>query len=118
MVIQIYTIKKIKMFVISDTHNCLNEEDLKNFIEQHKEYDVCLLLVEHSTNDISIILKYVDNNKIYGLLGNHDYNYLKEFNINNLNGKIININGQQFQEYKEVLNINHLISHLLLKEKV
>lgn len=52
--------------------------------------------MEHSTNDISIILKYVDNNKIYVLLGNHDYNYLKEFNINNLNGKIININGQQF----------------------
>lgn len=32
--------KKIKMIVISDTHNCLNENDFKNFIEQHKEYDV------------------------------------------------------------------------------
>ena len=35
----------------------------------------------------------IDNNKIYGLLGNHDYDYLEEFNINNLNGKTINING-------------------------
>ena len=85
--------KKITMIVISDTHNCLNEDDFKKFVEQHKEYDVCLLLGDHHSNDISIILKYIDNNKIYGLLGNHDYDYLEEFNINNLNGKTINING-------------------------
>ncbi len=84
--------KKIKMIVISDTHNCLDEDDFKNFVMQHKEYDVCLLLGDHNPRDISIILKYIDNNKIYGLLGNHDYDYLKEFNINNLNGKVIKIN--------------------------
>jgi len=85
--------KKIKIIVISDTHNCLNEEQFKQFIEQHKYCDICLLLGDHSSNDISIILKYIDKSKIYGLLGNHDYNYLAEFNINNLNGKVINING-------------------------
>ncbi len=85
--------KKIKMIVISDTHNCLNEEQFKKFVEQHKSYDICLLLGDHHSNDISIILKYIDNSKIYGLLGNHDHNYLEEHNINNLNGKIINING-------------------------
>ena len=85
--------KKIKMIVISDTHNCLNENEFKCFMEQHKEYDVCILLGDHSSYDISKILKYIDKNKTYGLLGNHDYNYLEEYNINNLNGKIINING-------------------------
>ena len=85
--------KKIKIIVISDTHNCLNENEFKQFIELHKEFDICLLLGDHQPKDISIILKYIGKNKIYGLLGNHDYNYLEEFNINNLNGKIINVNG-------------------------
>ena len=44
-------------------------------------------------NDISVVLKYVDKDKTYGLLGNHDYSYLSEFNIKNLNGNVINING-------------------------
>lgn len=85
--------KKIKLIVISDTHNCLIEENFKQFVCQHEEYDACLLLGDHHSNDISIILKYIDKNKIYGLLGNHDYNYLEEFNINKLNGEIIDING-------------------------
>lgn len=84
---------KIKMIVISDTHNCLKEEEFKIFMEQNKEYDLCLLLGDHHANDIAIILKYTDKEKIYGLLGNHDYNYLEDYNIKNLNGKIININN-------------------------
>ncbi len=84
--------KKIKMIVISDTHNCLNEAEFSKFINIHKNYDVCLLLGDHHSNDIEIILKYIDKNKIYGLLGNHNYDYLESYNINNLNGNIITIN--------------------------
>lgn len=85
--------KKIKLIVISDTHNNLNENDFKQFIEKNKYFDICLLLGDHSINDISTIIKYIDKNKIYGLLGNHDCNYLEAFSINNLNGRMINIDG-------------------------
>ncbi len=85
--------KKIRLIVISDTHNCLNEAEFKVFIQKYNNYDICLLLGDHNYNDIKIILKYVDKTKVYGLLGNHDYNYLDEFKLNNLNGKIICING-------------------------
>lgn len=85
--------KNIKMIVISDTHNSLIEEEFKKFMYEHNDYDVCLLLGDHNFNDITIILKYIDKDKIYGLLGNHDHSYLDEFNIRNLNGNIINING-------------------------
>ena len=39
------------------------------------------------------ILKYVDSEKIYALLGNHDHDYIGKFNLKNLNGKVIDVNG-------------------------
>lgn len=83
----------IKLLILSDTHNTLDEEEFKSFILSHNDYDVCLLLGDFGYRDLPIILKYVDKNKIYALLGNHDYDYISEYNLNNLNGKIINING-------------------------
>lgn len=77
--------KSIKMIVISDTHNCINAEEFSNFIKSHNDFDICLLLGDHNSSDIEIILKYVDKNKIYGLLGNHDFDYLSSYNINNYN---------------------------------
>lgn len=85
--------KKIKLIIITDTHGCLKEDEFYNFMTKHEEYDVCLLLGDHSVGDVNTILKYVDTNKIYALLGNHDYNYISKFNLKNLNGQIINING-------------------------
>lgn len=85
--------KHLKMIIISDTHNTLNEEEFKIFVNEHQIYDVCLLLGDFGSNDLPIILKYIDKEKIYALLGNHDYNYIKDYELNNLNGKIINING-------------------------
>ena len=83
----------IKLLILSDTHNTLNEEKFKLFVSNHSDYDACLLLGDFGNRDLPIILKYVNNNKIYALLGNHDYDYISEYNLNNLNGKIINING-------------------------
>lgn len=85
--------KSIKMIVITDTHNCININDFSNFIKKHSYFDICLLLGDHNSNDIEIILKYIDKDKIYALLGNHDYNYIEEYELHNLNGNIINING-------------------------
>lgn len=85
--------KHIRILIITDTHNILKEDELKSLIELHPNYDICLLLGDHGSEDIDKILKYVDKNKIYALLGNHDYNYIKEYNFNNLNGNIININN-------------------------
>ena len=84
--------KKIRIIVITDTHNTLNEEDIKIFLSNHCEYDLCLLLGDFGSNDLPIILKYIDKNKIYALLGNHDYNYINEYELNNLNGNVIEIN--------------------------
>lgn len=83
----------IKLIIIADTHNTLNEDEFKKFVLSHKDYDVCLLLGDFGYRDLPIILKYVEKNKIYALLGNHDYNYIKEYNLNNLNGQIISIKG-------------------------
>ena len=85
--------KSIKMRLISDTHNCLNMNEFEQFVDAHRDYDVCILLGDHNSYDIEKILKYIDKSKLYGLLGNHDYNYLSEFDINNLNGNVINIKG-------------------------
>lgn len=85
--------KKLKMIVITDTHSCLIEEEFSRFVLDNNEYDVCLLLGDHSVGDINIILKYIDREKIYALLGNHDGDYIKEFNLKSLNGNIIEIKG-------------------------
>ena len=84
---------KIKILIITDTHNTLKEDEFKTFVLNHNNYDICLLLGDFGYNDLPIILKYVDKNRIYSLLGNHDYDYIKEYNLNNLNGNIINVNG-------------------------
>ena len=83
----------LKLIVISDTHNDLIFDDFQEFINKHNNYDICILLGDHSSSDIEKILKCVDKTKLYGILGNHYRNYLKEYDINSLNGQIINING-------------------------
>lgn len=75
-------------FIIKEDQKKLHsfEEKFKKFMEEHSNYDVCLLLGDHNFNDITVILKYINKDKIYGLLGNYDHSYLDEFNIRNLNG--------------------------------
>ena len=85
--------KTIKLILISDVHGSLMEDEFKSFIDKHSNYDACILLGDYTFTDIEKILSCVDKNKLYGLLGNHDYDYLSEYNITNLNGNLINING-------------------------
>ena len=85
--------KRIKFIIIADTHGSLQEESLKLFLSQHNIYDACILLGDYSYQDISIILKYIPREKIYALLGNHDGNYIQDYNLTNLNGNIFTINS-------------------------
>ena len=87
-------IKHINILIITDTHNCLYYDQVSMEIVKNSEYDVCLILGDVSNNDIFEILKYVPYDKIWGILGNHDgLDRFDEFNIRNLNGKVINVNG-------------------------
>ena len=84
---------RIKLLIIADTHNALDEDELISIINEHPNYNACLLLGDHSDNDIQKVLKYISKDKIYALLGNHDFDYISNYGLNNLNGQITYING-------------------------
>lgn len=84
---------QITILLITDTHGYLKEKEFSEFILKNNNYDICLLLGDHSSEDVKIVLKYVKREKIYALLGNHDNDYITQFDLNNLNGNVIEING-------------------------
>ncbi len=84
---------KIKLLIITDTHNNLDENELANIVNNYPYFDACLLLGDHSDNDIKKVLNHISKDRIYAILGNHDVNYIANYNLNNLNGQIIDING-------------------------
>lgn len=82
----------VSLLIISDTHGTLDEESFINYLKD-KNYDVCIMLGDLYNRDIEIIVRNIDKSKLYGIKGNHDYDYLKDYDIPNINGQIINING-------------------------
>lgn len=85
----------LKLLFITDTHNCLtyDNESLK-YLKNITNYDYCILLGDHSADDLYEITKIIPKEKICGVLGNHDsWEKYKEYDIENINGKVINING-------------------------
>jgi len=84
----------LKLLVFSDTHNNLNlTDEIINKIHNFN-YDVCLLLGDHSYNDIQSILQVVPLEEIYGIRGNHDkLDDLSYCGIPNIHGKVITIKG-------------------------
>lgn len=86
--------KRLKVITIADTHGALQETDFRAFMDDHSDYDICVLLGDHSASDIKLVLSCVDRDSLYGLLGNHDgFNYLSYYNIQNLSSGIIEVNG-------------------------
>ena len=83
---------KLELLIISDTHGTLHEDEFSSYVASNN-YDLCIMLGDHYNRDIDIIVRYIDRSKLYGLMGNHDYNYLDDYSIPNLNGKIIEKNG-------------------------
>ena len=53
------------------------------------------MLGDHYNRDIDIIIKHIDKDKLYGIMGNHDYDYLSDYEIPNINGKVIEINNNK-----------------------
>jgi Icc-related predicted phosphoesterase len=87
----------IKILFITDTHNCLayTDEYIK-YLESLKQedYDICLLLGDISGPDFDIIKRIIPNEKLYGIVGNHDsLNALEMNNIKNITGKVIECKG-------------------------
>ncbi len=86
--------KHITLLIFSDTHNSLIYDT--SFLENlnTEEIDACLLLGDHSAQDIECILKFFPKEKVYGLLGNHDTNNDLEFyQIKNIHASTVEING-------------------------
>lgn len=86
--------KNINLLIIADTHNSLIYDT--SFLQalDIDDIDVCILLGDHSAQDIECILKFIPKEKIYGLLGNHDtHNDLEFYNIKNIHATTIEIKG-------------------------
>ncbi len=87
----------LRILFIADTHNCLSyEEECANYLKNLKsdDYDICLILGDMSSLDFSIIKNIIPQEKLYGIVGNHDsIDALEINNIKNINGKVIECNG-------------------------
>ena len=87
--------KKISILFIADTHNDLQFD--KNAIElmkKQEKYDCCILLGDHSDIDLKIIQNLVPNDKLFGVLGNHDAkDAYQHTGIKHLHGKPVFIKG-------------------------
>ena len=81
----------LKLLIIADCHH-LKEDEIQKV--KKLEYDICILLGDINGNYLDMILKYVPNEKIYGILGNHDESgVLESRSIKNIHTKIITVKG-------------------------
>lgn len=83
----------LKILFITDTHNCLAYTDkFLNYLKTIKstDYDICLLLGDLSGLDIDEIKQIIPDDKLFGIVGNHDsIDVLEKNGIKNINGKVI-----------------------------
>lgn len=84
----------LKILFIADTHDCLRNDTTSIDVIKKSNYDYCILLGDHSPNDLDIILEIVPLEKICGILGNHDgWEKYSIYGIKDINGKVIDIKG-------------------------
>lgn len=87
----------LKILFITDTHNCLAYTDKYiNYIKSlnQEDYDICLILGDLSGSDFETIKAIIPDEKLYGIVGNHDsINALEANNIKNINGQVIECKG-------------------------
>ena len=85
----------INLLVITDTHGLLvHSTSLIDKIRNARNYNLCCVLGDVTYSDYDIILQYIPKEKLVGILGNHDeFEILKHYGINDLNGKKVTING-------------------------
>ena len=85
----------IKILFITDTHNCLTyDKESLEYLKNITNYDYCILLGDHSADDLYEITNIIPKEKLCGVLGNHDsWEKYKEYDIKNIDGKVIDIKG-------------------------
>lgn len=87
----------LKILFITDTHNCLAYTDKYiNYLKSlnQEDYDICLILGDLSGSDFETIKAIIPDEKLYGIVGNHDsINALEANNIKNINGQVIECKG-------------------------
>ena len=77
--------KKLNLLVVCDTNNSLDELRFADYIYRNNKYDACIILGNVGINDIEVINKYVDKNRLYST---------QVFdNIKNIDGDFLKING-------------------------
>lgn len=84
----------ISLLVIADTHGdlALNKQLQKEV--KNAKYDLCCILGDIHDYDYKFILENIPKDKIIALLGNHDrYSLLKEYGIEDINGRVIEFNN-------------------------
>ena len=77
--------KPIKLIIVCDTNNSLDELRFADYVYRSSNYDACILLGNVGEKDINIIKKYVNLKKTYSAFDFKD--------INNVDGKVIKINN-------------------------
>ena len=87
----------LKILFVADTHDCIeHDNETQEVIKQTDKYNYCILLGDHSANDLNYILKIIPKEKVFGILGNHDsWEKYDEFEIENIDGKIKIINNKK-----------------------
>ena len=85
--------KSIWMLYFANTRGTLQEASLEKFLQHYPDYNLCCLFGNHSDHDIELILKYVPAEKIVGLLGSDNSNYLEKYGLSNIDGKTFSARG-------------------------
>lgn len=87
----------LRILFITDTHNCLTYTDKYiNYLKKinQADYDICILLGDITGLDFDAIKAIIPNDRLYGIVGNHDsINSLEMNNIKNINGQVIECKG-------------------------
>ena len=84
----------IKLLIICDTHGTLDDKDAFEIERLSAEADAIIFAGDGSSYCFEILSNLFPKNKIFGILGNHDLkNALQLYNIQDIHGKVIEING-------------------------
>ena len=96
--------KRINILVISDTNNSLDELRFADYVYRSNNYDVCILIGNISSKDLSIIKKYVDKKKTFAAFDQEEFINIdgQVIKINNVNLLIV---GRKVLTQKESINI-------------
>jgi len=89
----------LKLIVISDTHGYLafDRSRLPSFLDTAGEYDLCIILGDISQYDAEEIARFIPEEKILAVRGNHDsFDVYENIGIKEMSGKTFEYRGVTF----------------------